>query len=760
MQLTWDHSLGPEMTREFEEQIEAFRRHYLLRVLSLLAASAWAVGMVVLFFHRRTQPFAVLVGFEAVCWLCYRLCLRNRLRWAQHLLVIGVNLWLLGLIWLVPQPLMLFLPIIGAPIAIAVVDTTPAVIYTLLLAFGQVLGASRLASADLLSWQAMLAPLATLEAAALAMIWRANFDGVVGWAVHSTRSAIERLEETQEHRAQLHRSMERLDAANKRLERVNDMLRTARAEAEAANQARNQFALTVSHELRTPLNFIIGFSEMMINSPEIYADLSQWPPGLYDDVRDIHHSSNHLLRLVNDILDLGQAEARRLILAKEWVAPAAIVQETESIMRAAAMAQQLYLNVEVEPGLPDLFVDLTRIRQVLINLIGNSLRFTEEGGITVSVRRRATDVLFCVADTGVGIPADEVSKVFEDFGQANTTVWRRRGGSGLGVPISRRFVRMHGGQMWLESELDKGTTFYFTLPMSGAARDVGDLAFLQDDSAGRAAAGPLDKVILVVSPDPGADRYIEQCVEGYRVVATGQADLARRHLATLLPHALIIDQGMAAEREIVALVETLPYDLPVIVFDLPGSGPSRSELPEGVRGHLLKPVQREDLVAVLGGLGREVRSVLLVDDDPRMERFVRLALSASPATRAGETVPIQVLASQTGRAALERVLSSLVDGEGSGEQPQPDAILLDLDLPDMSGWEVLAELQANPQASAIPVVLVTAMDLRQEISREGRQLLQVSRKRPLTFEELEATLQVLLEHLRPLQPTGAVPAEH
>ncbi len=744
---------GMEMLEEFSQQIEAFRRSYLVRVLALLAATAWAVGMTVLLIHSSALVVATLLGFEAMCWLSYRLCVRKRLLWAQYLLVIGLGVWLLGLVWLAPEPGLLFLPVLAAPVGVAVLEIAPAALYTALLVVGQLFSAYHLFPGSWFHWPTLLAPLLTIAATMLAMVWGINLYTALGWAVHSTRRAVERLEEVQEHRAQLHRSLEELDAAYQRLERVNEMLIAARAEAEAARQARNQFALTVSHELRTPLNFIIGFSELMVNSPNLYGKLSHWPPGLYGDIQEIYHNSNHLMRLVNDILELGQAEARRLILAKEWVAPDQIAQETEMIMQAAIASRRLYLQIDIEPNLPRLFVDRTRIRQVLMNLINNSLRFTEEGGIALSIRRQATEVLFCVRDTGIGIPADEVEKVFEDFGQANTTIWRRRGGSGLGVPISRRFVEMHGGRMWLESEVGQGTAFFFTLPMPGMITDSLDSAMLRENEGTEYIRSP--KLVLVLSPDPNAGQLVEGYVDGYRAVAASRADVAAQHLANLLPHALIIDKVIATTPEVTSLTHALPYDLPVIVFSLSGSPAQTRELPPGVHSHLIKPVRREDLVATIQNLTGPVRSLLIVDDDPAMARFVSLALAAYQEASPTVSESIRLVSALTGQEALEHLGWPAARHDKSGEVERPDAILLDLNLPDMSGWAVLAALQEIPAWSAIPVILVTAVDLREAMDFYERKELQVSTSRPLTAEELGAVLQGLLHSLRPMYPANS-----
>ena len=234
----------------------------------------------------------------------------------------------------------------------------------------------------------LLAPLLVVLAAGLALIDNANVLTILGWAETSITLASERLEEVREHRGQLHRSVKALDEAVQRLERANEMLTAARAEAEEARQARNQFALTVSHELRSPLNFIIGFSELMVNAPDTYGDPVTWPIGLYDDIEAIYRSSNHLLHLVNDILELGRADAQRLILLKERVAPAQIVEDTVGIIGPGVEARgSSGWRTEIEPDLPDLFVDRRCIRQVLINLLNNSLRFTEQGGMTIAVRR-------------------------------------------------------------------------------------------------------------------------------------------------------------------------------------------------------------------------------------------------------------------------------------------------------------------------------------------------------------------------------------
>ena len=415
--------------------------------------------------------------------------------------------------------------------------------------------------------------------------------------------------------------------------------------------------------------------------------------------------------------------------------------------------RKLALEVDVEGRLPELFVDRTRVRQVLINLISNSLRFTEHGSITVLATSKADGVLFCVRDTGIGIPAEEIPKVFESFGQANATVWRRRGGSGLGVPISSRFVEMHGGKMWLESEVGAGTSFFFTLPLPGVAAGMPSEASPQEEEdefwAFAVWHSKAPKLVMLLSREPNAADLIDSYVKPFRLIATDQPLTAHQQILKLLPQALIVDQRLAAEPEVQTLIRTLPYDLPVLTIRLPGSSVTGMELPPGVRNYLLKPVLRQALVHAIEELPTEVQSLLVVDDDPAMSRLVTLTLAAAAEDDPAFGAPMQVSAVHNGQEALEYLRAC---GDGV---PLPGAILLDLGLPEISGWEVLAALQADPEWRAIPVILVTAAGLPEELDSRERNLLELSTSRPLTQEELTGALTGLLQTIRPKFPERA-----
>jgi CheY-like chemotaxis protein len=269
------------------------------------------------------------------------------------------------------------------------------------------------------------------------------------------------------------------------------------------------------------------------------------------------------------------------------------------------------------------------------------------------------------------------------------------------------------------------------------------------------------RLVLVLSPDPNAGQLIEGYAEGYRVVAAGRVDLATQYIANLLPQAMIIDKVIAATPEVTSLTQSLPYDLPVIVFNLSGGSAQPRELPAGVHCHLIKPVRREDLVTAIQKLALPVRTLLVVDDDPAMARFVSLALAAGQQASPTTILPIRLIAALTGQEALDHLDWSAAGRQSSQEAERPDAILLDLNLPDMSGWAVLAALQNNPDWRSIPIILVTATDLREAMDDE-RKILQVSTSRPLTSEELSVVLQTLLRSLRPMYPadsTGPGPSE-
>ena len=578
----------------------------------------------------------------------------------------------------------------------------------------------------------------TLLALSLSLLWSRSLTLALAWAYHGTRMAMERLEETQQHRAELYRAKKDLEEAYVRLERANRMLILARAEAEEAREARNRFALTISHELRTPLNFILGFSEVMVNSPDTYAEPDQWPAGLYEDVQEIYRSSRHLLQLINDILDLGQIEARRLVLTKGWADLARIIDEVEAMVRPLFQSRKLWFHTEVEPRLPSAFVDIVRIRQVLLNLVTNSLRHTERGGVTVRLAKEDDSLVFCVQDTGSGIAAEDYARVFVEFEQLEQSNWRSHEGSGLGLPISRWFVELHGGRMWLESEMGQGSRFYFSVPLPAGETD-GEKPASADANAGfweyLRQKAEAERTVLVLSPDPAAGSLMSRYVEDYHIVTVAGTGQLPAKVYELLPWGLIYDRSSFEEEEIRGLVKTLPYNLPAIGFPFPGGPAHPQRLPSCVKGYLVKPVERAELTAAVRRLGAQIEHLLVVDDDPAMLRFVKLALESQGHDGYRLTTAL------TGEEALEKLRKQC-----------PDALLLDLTLPDISGWQVLANCRKSPAWRRSPwsSLLRTTGDRRTR--SEDVPAFQLTLHRPLGQEELRSMLKGALDTIRPVYP--------
>jgi signal transduction histidine kinase len=307
------------------------------------------------------------------------------------------------------------------------------------------------------------------------------FGGILGWtasnslltlasyALFSFNQVRKNLEEAREQRVELKQTQEDVLKANRELARLAERLKVLQRIAEEARQAKTEFVANVSHELRTPLNMIIGFTEVISRSPRLYG--SPLPASLMTDVNAIQRNSRHLLNLVNDVLDLSQVEAGRMALSRDWHALDEIVQEAVGVVQDLFRSKNLYLQVEMPSGLPQIYCDQTRIRQVIVNLLSNAGRFTARGGVSVQVRQEQDSLKLCVTDTGPGISEVDQKKLFEPFQQLDGSSRRPHEGSGLGLTISKQFVEMHNGQMGLYSQPGQGTTFFFSLPIAPVLED-------------------------------------------------------------------------------------------------------------------------------------------------------------------------------------------------------------------------------------------------------------------------------------------------
>ncbi|MEN6479103.1 MAG: ATP-binding protein [Anaerolineales bacterium] len=581
---------------------------------------------------------------------------------------------------------LLVLPVIFSSVLLGVGSTllvvTPCCVLTVFLLAGQLSFAVQSAT--------VLVPMGMIVIVAILAVQSArNLYTALDWVWSGYQQAYHNELTAREGQAELRRTLKALDESTYRLERTNYMLALARSQADEARRLKQQFSQTISHELRTPLNLIVSFTELMMESPEHYK--VPLPPAYARDLAVVHRNARQLESLINDVLDLARIEAAQMALVPEEAAPATLVRDAANAIRSLIEARGLSFQVSIEPDLPNLWLDPGRIRQVLYNLLINAARFTERGGITVSVQRVDREIIFAVADTGIGIAPENLSRVFEEFRQADGGTRRSHGGAGLGLAISKRFVELHGGRIWVESEPGQGSVFSFALPIESP--DLSPSSAVGVPGALGAGAAIEEPVLLAVTPSHTAASLLTRYMRGCRTVLAQDIERGRLVAKQQVPQVVLVDaaQQPVTPDDLTSLAHSwgLP-NVPFLACHLPGEEPLRQRL--AVDGFLIKPVSRSRLQDVMLQLGADIDRVLVVDDDRDfarlMERFLREPLRQ-----------YQVATAYSGEEALQMV-----------EQVHPDVVLLDLALPDMSGTEVAARLRGNGGRNAPKIVIVSAQE--------------------------------------------------
>jgi signal transduction histidine kinase/CheY-like chemotaxis protein len=540
----------------------------------------------------------------------------------------------------------------------------------------------------------------------LIMLWSATLTAALSshgfytalrWTEESERNAIDLLVELRKQQGELNHTLAALTEATRRLERINQELGVARQRAEEARALKEQFVANVSHELRTPLNLIVGFTEMMYLEPESYPGAA-WTTELRSDLGELFRASQHLQSLINDILDLSRIDASRLPMYRELHDIRTIVSDAVETLAPLLHQHRLTYLIHWPETLPKIFVDRTRIRQVLLNLLNNAVRFTDEGSISISGEEKEGAIVVAVHDTGIGIPNEELKVIFEEFRQLDPGL-RGRGGAGLGLALSRQFVELHGGQMWAESEVGMGSTFFFSLPLPGAVAQTMPIV----ESPGRKHVSPSTGPVLIIDSDPTIATMLSRYLGDWQVCSATTPTEAEALVETLHPQAVIVNQSpdTITEAWLGALGPcSKRYDVPVFRCSIPSS--SWLKQSTGLDDCLSKPITREELGAVVSTYCQETSTILVVDDNTGfVSLIVRMLGLLNPNYR--------VLTAYSG-----------AEGMRLAREAAPSLVLLDLLLPDMDGFTVLAALRADPALEHTRVVAVTATSYAEEaLKRKG-----------------------------------------
>jgi CheY-like chemotaxis protein len=489
---------------------------------------------------------------------------------------------------------------------------------------------------------------------------------------------------------------------------------------------KSQFLANMSHELRTPLNSIIGFSRVILKGIDgPITDLQT------QDLTAIYNSGQHLLGLINDILDLSKIEAGKMELTFDEVDIEKLIKSVMSTVIGLVKDKPVRLEDDIEANLPPVKADSMRVRQVLINFFSNASKFTDEGTIKVTAKRQGANVRISIIDSGPGISEEDQEKLFQAFSQVDASATRATGGTGLGLSISKQLITMHGGDIGLESEVGKGSTFYFTLPFYDSPEATAEPEITEDK-----VPDTEDLVILAIDDDEKVIRLYQRYLnkQGYRVVPLTDPKKAVERAKELKPYAITLDimmpgyDGWQVLQDLKSEPETQNY--PTLICSIVEDTKKGYAL--GATDYLLKPIIEDDLLGSLGRINKSglIHEVLIIDDDSDDLRLLEKLLSES-----GKYKPVLA---NNGQKGWEQMLAS-----------PPQALILDLFMPEMDGFKIVDAMQEAEKLKNIPVILITGGDIsaiqREKLDSLNHHLLQKGALKP---EELLSTLERSLNHLK------------
>ena len=486
---------------------------------------------------------------------------------------------------------------------------------------------------------------------------------------------------------------------NKVADRTHELV-ALNQKLDEASRLKSQFLANVSHELRTPLNAIMGYSEMLMeDAAELGAE------EFVADLEKINTSGKHLLELINTLLDISKIEAGKMDLHLETFSVAGMIKEVTAVIRPLAQKNSNRFEVQCGDDAAAMYADLTKVRQVLFNLLSNACRFTERGTVAMDVVRErlaGTDwLLFRVRDTGIGMTPAQMSRLFQEFSQADAATTRNYGGTGLGLALSRRLCRMMGGDIDVASKVGEGSVFTVRLPAEVVASPVESVTVVKSPDRQVSSRA---STVLVIDDDATARDLMQRFLSkgGFQVAMACDGDEGLQFARELRPDAITLDV-MMPHKDGWAVLSALKADpdvahIPVIMVTMVDNKNMGFSL--GAADYLTKPIERDRLMTILNkyrkdtGGADSALSILVVDDDPAVRQLMRRILE-----KEGHTV----IEAENGRRGLERLAEGV-----------PNLILLDLMMPEMDGFEFVAELRKHAAWRAVPVIVVSAKHLSAE----------------------------------------------